>query len=435
MKKMKITTLVILCILTVGLCGILVYGIAGHSIYVGGYNGGGYASHGSPQLVMEKEIPLDGIDHISLQYDMNNNDIRIYESEEDILTIREYNELDLEEDELSTVTVTGSGIEIRGKKREGKKFQLQIGRFGIRSVYGYTEIGLPASYKGQLLLSTASGDIRSEMDIVLESGFQAETISGNIMIPDITAQTVSLGCSSGDVKVSAVSTDVSGLTGAIDIATISGDINIGELTGELDIGSSSGDITVKQLTGTTKIKSISGNIKSDTVQGNTQLGTTSGDITVQCIDGIVKAESSSGSIKILAGDGDRTVNTISGDIRMEGVAGSWETHTTSGEVWIKAQEGSGSISTTSGDINLKLGKLAGTLSVGSSSGTAKIQLSPDNMFEFKADTSSGDIETFFDDELSFSKKGNSAHGTHGDSSGANSIVVKTTSGDVQVTEG
>lgn len=121
MKKMKITTLVILCILTVGLCGILVYGIAGHSIYVGGYNGGGYASHGSPQLVMEKEIPLDGIDHISLQYDMNNNDIRIYESEEDILTIREYNELDLEEDELSTVTVTGSGIEIRGKKERGEK--------------------------------------------------------------------------------------------------------------------------------------------------------------------------------------------------------------------------------------------------------------------------------------------------------------------------
>ena len=70
-------------------------------------------------------------------------------------------------------------------------------------------------------------------------------LRGNIMIPDITAQTVSLGCSSGDVKVSAVSTDVSGLTGAIDIATISGDINIGELTGELDIGSSSGDITVK----------------------------------------------------------------------------------------------------------------------------------------------------------------------------------------------
>lgn len=114
--------------------------------------------------------------------------------------------------------------------------------------------------------------------------------------------------------------------------------------------------------------------------------------------------------------------------------GVWEIQTSSGEVWIKAQEGSGSISTTSGDINLKLSRLAGSLNMDSSSGMVQIGIAADNAFDFRADTSSGDIETFFDDDLSFSKKGNSAHGIYGDNEGGSSVVVRTTSGDVWVSQ-
>lgn len=434
MRNVKIVTLVMLCILTAGLCGIFAYGMSGYGFYSGGSDNGAYESTGSLQLVMEEEVPLSGIDHISAQYDMNSNDIYISEGEGDVLTVREYSELDLKGDDLSTVKAAGGKIEIRGKRRNGKNLRVRIGMFGIRSAYGYTEIVLPASYRGQLSLSTASGDIRTEMDIALEKEFAAQTISGDVEIPNITAENISLKCSSGDIQIQSLNAGGSGSAGKIAIETISGDVDVEELTGEMDIGSTSGELAVKQLTGAAKISSSSGSVESDLISGSAQLGTTSGDITVQRIDGDVTAESSSGSVRILAGDGGRRVKTTSGDIRLEGTGGAWETHSSSGNVWIKAQEGSGRISTTSGDISLELQKLAGSLDIDSSSGWVKIGLPPDNSFDFEAATSSGDIETFFDDDLNFSKKGNSASGTYGNHSDGSSLSVKTTSGDIEVTK-
>lgn len=432
MRKAKIATLVLLCILTVGLCGILIYGISGHGIYFHNYDSGEYTSHANPQLVMEKQIALDGIEQICVQYNMNNNDIHIYESEDEFLTIREYNELDLKEEDISTVTVKGSTVEVQGKKRTGSAFQIQVGPFGIRSAVGYTEISLPASYKGALEFSTASGDIRSQMDIVLEKEFQAEAVSGDVRIPNITAQKVSLRSTSGDIGVEAVRADDGDQAGNICIKTSSGEINASELVGELDIESVSGEITIKQLEGQTKLKSTSGNIESDTISGEARIATTSGDISVQRIDGAATAESSSGSVKINAGSGNRTVRTTSGDIQLKEVDGVWEVKSSSGVVEIKAKQGSGRIGTTSGDVSVELGVLTGDLDIDSSSGQARIRLSTDNSFDFKADTTSGDINTFFDEALHFSKKGNNAQGTYGDNQAGHSITIKTTSGDVQV---
>ena len=50
MRKIKITMMVLLCILTAGLCGILVYGMTGHSIYKTEY------VYRSSKLVLEKEV-------------------------------------------------------------------------------------------------------------------------------------------------------------------------------------------------------------------------------------------------------------------------------------------------------------------------------------------------------------------------------------------
>lgn len=434
MRNVKIATLVMLCILTAGLCGIFAYGISGHDLHAWGAEGNTYESHGSPRLVMEKEVPLEGIDKISVQYDMNSNDIMIYESEGDFLTVREYSELDLKEEDLSTVTVKGGELEVRGKPRNGRSFQIRIGLFGVRSSYGYTEIGLPSSYKGQLVLSTASGEIGSQIDIALEKEFQASTSSGDVTIPNITAKTVSLNSTSGDIEVGAIYTDVSDAAGAVTIATSSGNIEVDQLTGGMDIESTSGEITVKQLTGETKIKSSSGNIKSETITGDTRLETTSGDISVKHIDGAVTAEASSGRIEIHEGSGERTVRTTSGDIQLEDIAGVWDIQSSSGEVWLKAQEGSGRISTTSGDVDLELEKITGDLQIDCSSGLVKLRLSPDNAFDFQADTSSGDIQTFFDSNLKFSKNGNNASGAYGDHKNGSHIEIRTTSGDVQVTD-
>ncbi len=65
---------------------------------------------------MEKEVSLDGVDRICVTYDMNNNDIRISEAEGDMLTVKEYNTEELAEDEISTVEVDGSRLEVKGRK-------------------------------------------------------------------------------------------------------------------------------------------------------------------------------------------------------------------------------------------------------------------------------------------------------------------------------
>ncbi len=439
MRKLKITALVLLCIATASLCGIFAYGMAGHDIYGIAFGSGwdgneGVGVHATPQLVLEKEVSLDGVDQISIQYNMNNNDIYLYESENDKLTIKEYSELELPEDMLSSVTVKGSSLEVKGKKRNTRNYQIRIGMFGIRSAYGYTEIGLPSSYKGQLALSTVSGDISSQMDIVLEKDFMASTTSGDVDMPSIAAKSVTVECSSGDVKVDAIQAQSDGSAGEIRIKTSSGEIEGNRYAGDVRLESVSGDIEVDQFVGNADVQSSSGYFEAESIEGEAQIVTTSGNVSVRRIDGTAKLRSSSGDIELHEGSGGRTVKTTSGDITLDGVEGVWSIETSSGETALEAAEGSGSIVTTSGDIRLEIGKLSGNLDIQTSSGYANIKMSPDNAFDFRASTSSGDIDTFFDDCLSFSKRGDDARGTYGENSDGHEVKIKTTSGDIRITK-
>lgn len=412
MRKLRIGLLVALCIITAFLCGIFAYGMSGHNIYWGFW--GRDFDFAGMHLVLEKEVPLDGIDSISISYDMSSNDIYLHEGEGSTLTIREYNEAELKENELSTVTVKGSRLEIKGKGRNYRNYSAGFFRIGYGG--GYTEIWLPASYKGELALATSSGDISSDMDIALEKDLKASTTSGDIGMQDIAAENVSLECSSGGIRIDNINTERNGTAGNISMATTSGDIAVKQLAGETRIGCSSGCVT------------------ADGIIGNAQIETTSGDITVQRIDGNAEVGASSGRVKIKEGSGGRSIRTTSGDVTLEGADSPWEIHTSSGEVWLKAQKGGGGIETTSGDVNLELVELTGALDIGCSSGYVNIKLSQDNAFTFSADTSSGDISTFFDDDLNFSKRGNNAQGTYGQNSQGNSIQIGTTSGDVKITK-
>ena len=63
-----------------------------------------------------------------------------------------------------------------------------------------------------------------------------------------------------------------------------------------------------------------------------------------------------------------------------------------------------------------------------------MKLSKMDSFAFEANTTSGEIDTFFDDSLKFSKRGNSAEGTYGSNTQGNKIDIETTSGDVRITK-
>ena len=448
MKGIRIGLIVVLSVMTVSLCGVLVCGITGRNIF----GSPGRRNYKEVQLVLEKDISLDGIDSISIMYGMNSNDIYFYESENSALTIKEYSSSEMNENELSTISVNGSSLEVKGVRRNyGDGFRL-FWFNGYSYNRHYTEVYLPVSYHGEIMLETSGGDIISNLDLELEKEVSITSTSGDISFPSVAASNAVINTSSGNVRMDNIDTNVNGSVGEIHIRTSSGDVDLKELTGETDIQSSSGyltvgsitgntqlktssgDISIKEITGDTKVESSSGYQVIETLTGNAQLNSTSGDVSIQSMNGGTRIETASGYVRILEGSGDRSLTTSSGNITVKGTEGNFQVSTQSGDVQINMQKGAGSIDTSSGDTQLGLEELAGTLDIDSSSGYVNIKLSTKNEFEFEADTGSGDIATFFDSDLSFSSRGHHAQGIYGVNTQGNRIEIQTISGDVRISK-
>lgn len=228
-----------------------------------------------------------------------------------------------------------------------------------------------------------------------------------------------------------------GYSGQLDIGTVSGDISISRdlsLDGELNLASTSGDMCTYNYTiRAQKINaaSTSGEIRLSVLEADgVKVSTTSGDIWIEKADNQVACASTSGEITVSGGTGDRDLDSTSGDVRVEELSGRVSVNTTSGEINISGDRGCGSIGSTSGDVFFSLAELSGDISVNTSSGEVTMELPKEASLEFEAGTSSGEINTFFDDSLKFSKKGNHAEGTVG--SGERKLEITTTSGDVRI---
>lgn len=444
MRRVKIGLIILLCVITVGLCGILAYAISGANVF----RGHEYRNYNNVHLVLEEEIPLAGIDCISVFNGMNSNDIYLFENREDTVIVKEYSSCEPDENELPLIKTEGNALEIQGTERIYSGF----GFWGFPYGYErhYTEIWLPASYHGEIVLETVSGEIVSDLDMDLNKDFTAVSTSGDIKLPSLTADNVSVTTSSGSLITGNIITNADGSSGEIRIKTTSGDVNLEELIGNSDIGSisgeltvemilgnaqlgtTSGDMNVREIQGETSAESSSGNIVVMLITGDSLIKTVSGDIKVQQTDGDLQAMTSSGCVQILGGSGDRIVSTASGDIVAEGTEGAFQAETQSGDVRIIFEKGEGNIQTTSGEIQLGLEKLSGDLSINSASGNVNISLPEDNGFVFAADTNSGNIKTFFDNELSFTSREDHAQGVHGSDTPENQIKIKTISGDIKI---
>ena len=114
------------------------------------------------------------------------NDIYIYESESDTITVKEYSEFKLTEDEISTVKVNNGRLEVAGKRKN--QIGYYRGPFSFTGGKFYTELWLPESYHGEISLETVSGDIIAEPAINLAKDFKAQSMSGDISLPVLTAK-------------------------------------------------------------------------------------------------------------------------------------------------------------------------------------------------------------------------------------------------------
>lgn len=208
----------------------------------------------------------------------------------------------------------------------------------------------------------------------------------------------------------------SGYTGKISVETSSGNIDSGIVLklSDLTVKCSSGNIKMNEVyADSISARCSSGNVTFDVAEGNRDISATSG------------------NIKVSGGTGDGTFHTSSGNITLANVSGYIDASSSSGELKIQNNAGGGSFHTSSGNIALDYSSLTGDLKADASSGNIKLTIPENSVLNFTADTSSGDIHTFFDEQLSYNKRGNSAHGTVGENPSIN-VNLHATSGNIKV---
>lgn len=207
--------------------------------------------------------------------------------------------------------------------------------------------------------------------------------------------------------------------GNLKVQTVSGEISSQIdfcLGAEADFqaSSTSGDIFLARVeAGKINVSSVSGDLRIEDMNGDSQISTTSGEI------------------NLFTETGDCGISTVSGDIRVDCLTGVFRFSSTSGEISAAEVTGGGRASTVSGDVRLLFKAMEEDLTVSTTSGEVSVGLPRDTAVDFQADTTSGEIYTFFDEFLSFNKRGSHASGVYGEGA-ACTVDINTTSGDISI---
>lgn len=366
------------------LCGFLCLSLSGRLRPFSGRASG--VIPGNYELVMEKELPANGVESLNIQYDMNSNSVYFYLAEDENITIEEYLNFKPEEGQLSRIEQNGKELLIRGQRRNsGFSF------FSMGGKDGYIKVYLPSGLLEKLSVTTVSGDICSDINFTVEAGFLASSTSGDISFQEVEAGKISASSTSGEISFEKAKAE------HVAAATTSGDICLEEAAGRISAASTSGEILLRHAA------------------GDVDISTTSGDV------------------HVMGGDGVRNIGTVSGEIEIEELSGSFDLSTTSGDIAVRSGKGHGKAGTTSGEVAIALGELMGDLRINTISGEVNLKIPTDSSFALEFDSNSGDCNTFFDGQLSFNKKGNHAEGSYGEDADK-AIDVSTVSGDLRISE-
>ncbi|HHU74384.1 MAG TPA: DUF4097 domain-containing protein [Clostridiales bacterium] len=377
MKKMNTYAILFLSILMLFLIVFMIYAINRGGIHFSSRNI-------NAKLVNTQHVNLDDINQVIIKY--KSDDIIFYTHNKNELVIEEYMNYRPSEDQLATINKSNDTLKIQGGDRRSV--------FPFFNTIRYVEIYLPTDYTKSLSVTTSSGNIDSEYSLTL-TNFTIECRSGNIKLNEIYAD-------------------------ALEISTTSGNVNLsrGEINKEFFLTATSGDIRVNEL-------------RAEKINAST----TSGNITFHNAEGQRDCSSSSGNIKIYGGKGDTDARSSSGNIKIENCTGKMNVLASSGNIDIIALSGYGNFQTTSGNIDLDFlgdsNSLQNDLHMVAASGNINLLLPSNLDFDFEAKSSNGYIHTYFDDMLSFNKRGNEAKGRIGNHPKL-SIRLETSSGNIRI---
>lgn len=302
MKKVFIWFIAAFSVIAVGLIILMVYAITtGGNIMI-------FSSNKDLKLVNTQTISMEDIDNIDIAYSSEN--IAIYTSESNDLILKEYMNHSPKEKELADIAKDGSKLLITGPRWYEKTF-INI------NCNSRVEIFLPAQYSSILSVSTASGNINSDLVLKLKQ-LSIESSSGNISLNEVYADTINVSSTSGNITIQTTEgkSNISSTSGGIkvyngsgdsDISASSGNITIKNVSGYIDASANSGEINITALKGAADVKTSSGNIIIELLEitNNMDLEASSGNITLKIPDTLnfnFKAKTSSGNIKTFFDD-------------------------------------------------------------------------------------------------------------------------------------
>jgi len=199
---------------------------------------------GDVKLVNTREIPMVGVERVSISYISEN--ITLHQAEGDALVLKEYLSQD-DEELFADIHAEGDCLTIRNGERR-KLFS---------TLSGYVEIYLPKAFYGTLNVKSISGKIQSTRRLTL-SELTVSSTSGRIQLADTVAGTAVLYTVSGAITAA-------GLSAYATVHSTSGAINIQRAEGKGEFKTVSGAVDVH-------FASVAGNITAKSTSGRVRLG-------------------------------------------------------------------------------------------------------------------------------------------------------------------
>jgi hypothetical protein len=164
-------------------------------------------------------------DFQSLRLDYDADDIHVFESDNDMVILKEYMNEDKKSYYARTSTQNGELLITEGDRPRRSSFET------------YIEIYIPQDYTDSLSLHSTSGTIKSEIALNLSGDFSVDTTNGVIVISNTKASQVKANSTNGNLSFKNIDAE------ALEIRTTNARTSISQSSGVISYQSTGGKLT------------------------------------------------------------------------------------------------------------------------------------------------------------------------------------------------
>lgn len=251
-----------------------------------------------------KEFDINAVNKVSI--DTVSSDVNIISSKDNNIKVHFYGTTsDLSRAPKLETSLNGDKLDIE------IKYPKQIVSIMNFSLNTKLDVYVPENYKKSMEIETVSGEIA--IDKLEADSFKAHTTSGDVSIDSLVGSTTDFSSVSGSIKVKELYTK-----GNV-FKTTSGDIKIEAITGDIKASSVSGSITAlyKEFDNEVEAKTVSGDVDlilPEASEFKVDFSSTSGDLDNE-FPLVITGKIEKRNIKGTVGNGQKTIKigTTSGD--------------------------------------------------------------------------------------------------------------------------